>query len=397
VLRYLTAGESHGPALVVVVEGLPAGLAVTVEDVQGELTRRRLGYGRGPRMRFEQDEVTLVGGVRHGRTLGSPVAVEIANTEWERNPEKWQQEMSPRAEDGPTQAPLTQPRPGHADLAGMQKYGFVDSRDVLERASARETAARVAAGTLAKLWLRTLGIEIVSHVVRIGAVAAPAGPPPGPEALDRIDDDEVRCLDPDASAAMVEEIKAAAKEGDSLGGVVEVVAHGVPVGLGSHVHWDRKLDARLAAALMSIQAVKGVEIGDGWDVATRRGSEAHDPITWDDEAGDYRRTSARAGGVEGGMSSGEPIIARVAMKPLASLNRPVLGTVDVLTKEGTVSFKERTDVTAVPAMGVVAETMVALVLADEVARKFGGDTVEETVRNCDAYLAALREGPLGPG
>ncbi len=394
-LRFLTAGESHGRALVVIVEGLPAGLEVTVADIQSELARRRLGYGRGPRMRFEVDDVTLISGVRHGRTLGSPVAVQVTNTEWERNPDKWQKEMSVAAEDGPTQAPLTQPRPGHADLAGMQKYGFVDSRDVLERASARETAARVVAGTLAKLWLATLGIDVLSHVVRMGAAVSPSGPPPTLADLGRIDEDEVRCSDPDASAAMVTEIKEAARDGDSLGGVVEVVAHGVPVGLGSHVHWDRKLDSRLAAALMSIQAVKAVEIGDGWDVAGRRGSAAHDPITWDAAAGDYRRTSAHAGGVEGGMSTGEPVIARVGMKPLASLNRPVLGTVDVLTKTETVSFKERTDVTAVPAMGVVAETMVALTLADEVARKFGGDTVAETRRNRDAYLAALREGPLG--
>ncbi|MGI8938088.1 MAG: chorismate synthase [Iamia sp.] len=394
-MRYLTAGESHGRALVVIVEGLPAGLEVAVADIQSELARRRLGYGRGPRMRFEVDEVTIVSGVRHGRTLGSPVAVEVTNTEWDRNPDKWQKEMSVAAEDGPTQAPLTQPRPGHADLAGMQKYDFVDSRDVLERASARETAARVVAGTLAKLWLTTLGIDVLSHVVRMGAAVAPAGPPPAMADLERIDADEVRCLDPDASAAMVTEIKEAAKDGDSLGGVVEVVAHGVPVGLGSHVHWDRKLDSRLAAALMSIQAVKAVEVGDGWEVAGRRGSAAHDPITWDAEAGDYRRTSFHAGGVEGGMSTGEPLIARVGMKPLASLNRPVLGTVDVLTKEETVSFKERTDVTAVPAMGVVAETMVALTLADEVARKFGGDTVAETRRNLDSYVAALREGPLG--
>lgn len=394
-LRFLTAGESHGRALVVIVEGLPAGLEVTVADIQDELARRRLGYGRGPRMRFEVDEVTLQSGVRHGRTLGSPVAVQVANTEWDRNPDKWQREMSVAAEDGPTRIPLTQPRPGHADLAGMQKYGFVDSRDVLERASARETAARVVAGTLAKLWLATLGVDIVSHVVRIGAVAASPGLPPALADLERIDADEVRCGDPVASAAMVAEIKDAAKEGDSLGGIVEVVAHGVPVGLGSHVHWDRKLDARLAGALMSIQAVKAVEIGDGWDVAGRRGSAAHDPITWDAEAQVYRRTSTRAGGLEGGMTSGEPVIARVAMKPLASLNRPVLGTVDVLTKAETVSFKERTDVTAVPAMGVVAETMVALVLADEVARKFGGDTVAETRRNRDGYLAALRDGPLG--
>ncbi|WCO65172.1 chorismate synthase [Iamia majanohamensis] len=394
-LRFLTAGESHGRALVVIVEGLPAGLEVAVADIQAELARRRLGYGRGPRMRFEVDDVTITSGVRHGRTLGSPVAVEVRNTEWDRNPERWQREMSVAAEDGPTQAPLTQPRPGHADLAGMQKYDFVDSRDVLERASARETAARVVAGTLAKLWLATLDVDVLSHVVRMGAATAPAGPPPTMADLERIDADEVRCLDPDASAAMVTEIKEAARDGDSLGGIVEVVAHGVPVGLGSHVHWDRKLDSRLAAALMSIQAVKGVEIGDGWEVAGLRGSAAHDPISWDAQASDYRRTGARAGGVEGGMSTGEPIIARAAMKPLASLNRPVLGTVDVLTKEETVSFKERTDVTAVPAMGVVAETMVALTLADEVARKFGGDTVAETRRNRDGYLAALREGPLG--
>lgn len=303
--------------------------------------------------------------------------------------------MSVRAEDGPTEQPLTQPRPGHADLAGMQKYGFVDSRDVLERASARETAARVVAGALAKVWLATLDIDVLSHVVRIGSVAAPAGPIPTSADLERIDANEVRCADPGAAADMVTEIKAAAHDGDSLGGVVEVVVHGVPVGLGSHVHWDRKLDGRLAAALMSIQAVKGVEIGDGWEVASRRGSESHDPISWDASAASYRRSSARAGGVEGGISSGEPIIARVAMKPLATLNRPVLGTVDVLTKEETVSFKERTDVTAVPAMGVVAETMTALVLADEAARKFGGDTVEETRRNLDGYLAGLRDGPLG--
>jgi chorismate synthase len=389
VLRFLTAGESHGRALVVVVEGLPAGLAVTVEDIDGELARRRLGYGRGPRMRFEKDAVTLVGGVRHGRTLGSPVAVEIANTEWERDPDKWQKEMSPSADDGPTASPLTQPRPGHADLAGMQKYGFGDARDVLERASARETAARVAAGTLAKLLLRELGVGIVSHVIQIGGVRSKSDERPGPGDLDRVDSSEVRCFDPVAESAMIDEIKAAAKEGDSLGGVVEVLAYGVPVGLGSHVHWDRKLDAELARALMSIQAVKGVEIGEGFEVAGRRGSAAHDPITWDADAGVYRRTSALAGGVEGGISSGEVVVARAAMKPLATLNRPVLGTVDVVTKEETVSFKERTDVTAVPAAGVVAETMVALVLANEATRKFGGDSVAELRANHAAYLASL--------
>jgi chorismate synthase len=385
-LRYLTAGESHGKALVVIVEGLPAGLPVEVGAIQDELARRRLGYGRGPRMRFEQDDVTLVGGVRHGRTLGSPVAIEIGNSEWVKS-DKWHEEMSPAP--GATKQPLTQPRPGHADLPGMQKYGFGDARDVLERASARETAARVAAGTLAKALLSHLDVSVLSHVVQIGAVVAKSSERPLPADLERIDASEVRCADPDAGAAMIDEIKAAAKEGDSLGGVVEVVAHGVPVGLGSHVHWDRKLDALLAQALMSIQAVKGVEIGDGFEVAGRRGSLAHDPIHWDAEAGDYRRASDRAGGVEGGISSGEVVWARVAMKPLASLNRPVLTTVDVETKEETVSFKERTDVTAVPAMGVVAETMMALVLANEAVRKFGGDSLDELVRNRDGYLATL--------
>ena len=382
-LRFLTAGESHGQALVVIVEGLPAGLQVTVEDIGAELSRRRLGYGRGPRMRFEQDEVRLLAGVRHGRTLGSPVAIEIGNTEWP----KWVEEMSPAP--GATKKPLTQPRPGHADLAGMQKYGFDDARDVLERASARETAARSAAGTLAKLLLAELGIAIVSHVVQIGPAQSKASERPGPCDLDRVDESSVRCFDPAAEDAMVSEIEAAAKEGDSLGGVVEVLAYGVPVGLGSHVHWDRKLDSLLAQAIMSIQAVKGVVIGDGVEVAGRRGSVAHDPITWDADAGTYRRESTQAGGIEGGMSTGEVIVVRAYMKPLATLNRPVLKTVDVVTKEETVSFKERTDVTAVPAMGVVAETMVALVLANETLRKFGGDSITEVVRNRDGYVASL--------
>lgn len=385
-LRYLTAGESHGKALVVVVEGLPAGLPITREQVQAELARRRLGYGRGPRMRFEQDELTLLGGVRHGRTLGSPVAIEIANSEWER---KWTEEMSP--EPGETAAPLTQPRPGHADLAGMQKYRFTDARDVLERASARETAARVAAGALAKALLAELDVQVLSHVVQMGPVVAKAVERPTPADLERVDRSEVRCFDPDAEAAMVEEIKATAKEGDSLGGVVEVLGYGVPVGLGSHVHWDRKLDALLAQALMSIQAVKAVELGEGAEVAGRRGSEAHDPISWDADHERYRRDSSLAGGIEGGMSTGELLVARAAMKPLATLNRPTLKTVDTATKEETVSFKERTDVTAVPAMGVVAETMVSLVLASEALRKFGGDSVVELVRNRDAYLADVAD------
>lgn len=388
-LRYLTAGESHGRALVVIVEGLPAGLPVAVEQVQAELARRRLGYGRGPRMRFEQDEVTIIGGVRHGRTLGSPVAIEVGNSEWERDPDKWQREMSVRAEDGPTAAPLTQVRPGHADLAGMQKYGLTDARDILERASARETAARVAAGAVAKALLAELDVDILSHVIQMGGARSKATARPTPADLVAVDESSVRCFDPSAEEAMVEEVKAAAKDGDSLGGIVEVLAYGVPVGLGSHVHWDRKLDALLARALMSIQAVKGVEIGDGFEVAGRRGSEAHDAITWDAEAHAYRRESALAGGVEGGISTGELLVARAAMKPLATLNRPTLKTVDTATKQEAVSFKERTDVTAVPAMGVVAETMVALVLADEATRKFGGDSVAELRRNRDAFLASL--------
>jgi chorismate synthase len=384
-LRFLTAGESHGQGLVVIVEGLPAGLAVTVEDIQSELARRRLGFGRGPRQRFEVDELTLIGGVRHGRTLGSPVAIEIKNTEWFRS-DKWHAEMSPAP--GATEKPLTQVRPGHADLAGMQKYGFTDARDVLERASARETAARVAAGAVAKLLLRELGVDVLSHVVQLGPVRS-TGPRPHIEDLPTIDDSSVRCFDPAAEEEMVAEIKQAAKEGDSLGGVVEVLAYGVPVGLGSHVHWDRKLDALIAQAVMSINAVKAVELGEGFDVAGRRGSAAHDPIRWDAEAESYRRDTTLAGGIEGGMSTGEVLVVRAAMKPLATLNVPVLETVDTATKESTVSFKERTDVTAVPAMGVVAETMLALVLASEAQRKFGGDSVAEFVRNAEAYQKNL--------
>jgi len=386
-LRYLTAGESHGKALVVIVEGLPSGLPVTVEELSAELARRRLGFGRGPRMRFEADEVQLLAGVRHGRTLGSPVAIEISNTEWP----KWEQEMSPHP--GRPGKVLTAPRPGHADLAGMQKYGFDDARDVLERASARETAARVAAGYLAKALVAKLDMSVVSHVVALGGEEAPPGARPRPGDLGQVDASVVRCFDAETENRMVTAIKAAAKEGDSLGGVVEVLAYGVPVGLGSHVHWDRRLDGLLAQALMSIQAVKSVDIGDGADVSSRRGSDAHDAISWDDQEERYRRVTTRAGGIEGGMSTGELIVARVAMKPLATLNRPVLGTVDVVTKEETKSFKERTDVTAVPAMGVVAETMTALVLATEALRKFGGDSLTELVRNYRAYLSALGETP----
>lgn len=386
-LRFLTAGESHGKGLVVIVEGLPAGLPVTAEQIQGELARRRLGFGRGPRMRFEQDELTLLGGVRHGLSLGSPIAIEILNTEWP----KWEEEMSPAP--GRTQKPLTQPRPGHADLPGMQKYGFQDARDVLERASARETAARVAAGAVAKVFLAELGISVLSHVVQIGPVASKSAARPGPADLAVVDESQVRCFDEEAEQAMVTEIKAAAKVGDSLGGVVEVIGYGVPVGLGSHVHWDRRLDGMLAQAMLSIQAVKAVEIGEASDVATRRGSEAHDPIGWDGEAGAYVRETNWSGGIEGGMSNGEPLLARVSMKPLATLNRPVLKTVDVVTKEETVSFKERTDVTAVPAMGVVAETMMALIVAGEALRKFGGDSLDELRRNHQAYLETLAGRP----
>ncbi len=385
-LRFLTAGESHGKALVVIVEGLPAGLPVTAADIQGELSRRRLGYGRGPRQRFEVDEITLVGGVRHGRTLGSPVAIEILNTEWFRS-DKWHKEMDPAP--GKTEQPLTSVRPGHADLTGMQKYGFDDARDVLERASARETAARVAAGALAKLLLSHLGTSILSHVTRMGEAASTAGVRPGPSDLARVDESPVRCFDPVAEVAMIDAIEAAAKDGDSLGGIVEVLAYGVPIGLGSHVHWDRKIDGLIAQSILSIQAVKGVEIGDGFDVAGRRGSEAHDPILWDSTTNSYVRQGTLAGGTEGGMTTGELLVVRAAMKPLATLNRPTLPTVDVVTKESTVSFKERTDVTAVPAMGVVAETMVALVLAQEAQRKFGGDSLNEFVRNAEAFRRGL--------
>ena len=386
-LRYLTAGESHGHALVVILEGVPAGLEITVEQIQAEMGRRRLGYGRGPRQRFESDELTLIGGVRHGRTLGSPVAIEIKNSEWFRS-DKWHDEMSPAP--GATKAPLTQVRPGHADLTGMQKYGFTDARDVLERASARETAARVAAGAVAKQLLRSLDVEILSHVIQMGSVRVPDGAArPTPAELDRVDDNQVRCFDIETSDDMITEIKACAKDGDSLGGVVEVLGFNVPVGLGSHVHWDRKIDAMLARAVMSIQAVKGVEIGDGFEVAGRRGSNAHDPISWDSEHSAYRRGSTLAGGTEGGMTTGELLVVRAAMKPLATLNKPTLETVDTATKESGVSFKERTDVTAVPAMGVVAETMVALTLAAEAQRKFGGDSVDEFVRNAEAFAATL--------
>jgi len=389
VVRWLTAGESHGPALVAILEGVPAGVEVTTADVAGELARRRLGYGRGARMTFERDEVEIIGGIRHGRTLGSPVAIRVGNTEWP----KWQRVMAADPVD-PAElaglarnAPLTRPRPGHADLAGMQKYGHTDARPVLERASARETAARVAVGAVAKALLRQgLGVEIVSHVVELGPVAVKPGTRPVPADAERIDADPLRCLDPDASARMVAEVDAAKKDADTLGGVVEVLAYGVPPGLGTHTQWDRRLDARLAAALCSIQAIKGVEIGDAFTQARVRGSRAHDEIVPTPDG--VRRVTDRAGGLEGGMTTGEPLRIRAAMKPISSLNR-ALSTVDVTTGEPATAINQRSDVCAVPAAAVVAEAMVALVLAEAAMEKFGGDSLPELRRNVAGYLDNL--------
>jgi chorismate synthase len=389
-LRWLTAGESHGPSLVAILEGLPAHVRVTTDDLSDSLARRRLGYGRGARMKFEQDAIRVLGGVRHGETQGGPVAIEVGNTEWP----KWEKVMSADPVD-PVElealarnAPLTRPRPGHADLVGMQKYAFDEARPILERASARETAARVALGRVASNFLeQAVGARIVSHVVSLGGVKAPAGSVPGPDDVERLDADEVRCLDPEASAAMVARIDEAHKDGDTLGGVVEVVVHGLPPGLGSHVHWDRRLDARLAGALMGIQAIKGVEVGDGFELADTPGSQAHDEIVSTDEG--LRRTSGRSGGTEGGMSTGEVLRVRAAMKPIATVPK-ALRTVDVATGEATVAHHQRSDVCAVPAAGIVAEAMVALVLADAVVEKFGGDSVQETRRNAEAYLDTLR-------
>jgi chorismate synthase len=389
-LRWLTAGESHGPSLVAILEGLPAHVRVTSGDIADALARRRLGYGRGARMKFEQDQVTIVGGVRHGETIGGPVAVEVGNTEWP----KWEKVMSADPVDASElealarNAALTRPRPGHADLVGMQKYDFDEARPVLERASARETAARVALGRVASAFLeQAVGARLVSHVVELGGVRAPAGVLPEPDDVARLDADPVRCLDADASKLMVERIDEAHKEGDTLGGVVEVVVHGLPPGLGSHVHWDRRLDARLAGALMGIQAIKGVEVGDGFELAATPGSRAHDEIVPTDQG--IRRTSGRSGGTEGGMTTGDVLRVRAAMKPIATVPR-ALRTVDVATGEEAVAHHQRSDVCAVPAAGVVAEAMVALVLADAVLEKFGGDSVRETRRNAEAYLDTLR-------
>ncbi|GAB3301807.1 chorismate synthase [Epidermidibacterium keratini] len=388
-LRWLTAGESHGPILTAIIEGLPAGVPITTKQIQDELARRRLGYGRGARMKFEQDQVTIAGGVRHGQSLGSPVAIHIANTEWP----KWETVMAADPVDAEVleaqarNAPLTRPRPGHADLAGIQKYGFDDARPVLERASARETAARVALGTVAKAFIREVcGAEVLSHVLEIGTVKAPEDSVPGPGDLERIDASPTRSLDEATTEAMVAEIDDTRKAGDTVGGVVEVVISGLPVGLGSYVHWDRRLDARLAGALMGIQAIKGVEVGDGFETARRRGSAAHDEIEGGDD-GIARRTN-RAGGIEGGMTNGEVLRVRAAMKPISTVPR-ALDTVDIATGEAAVAINQRSDVCAVPAAGVVAEAMVALVVADALVEKFGGDSVAETRRNLEAYVAAL--------
>lgn len=388
-LRWLTAGESHGPALVGVIEGLPAGVPVTTERIDDALARRRLGYGRGARQKFEKDVVSILGGVRHGLSMGGPIALTIGNSEWPR----WETVMSPDPvnpdvlEGQARNAPLTAPRPGHADLAGMQKYDIDDARPILERASARETATRVALGAIAKSFLAEVaGITVLSHVVRIGAVEA-AGVDPAMLDNDRLDADPVRCADGLASAAMVAEIDAAHKDGDTLGGVVEVVARNVPVGLGSHVHWDRRLDARLAAALMGIQAVKGVEVGDGFALAATRGSLAHDEMV--PTGAGIRRLSGRSGGTEGGMSTGELLRVRAAMKPISTIPR-ALRTVDTATGEASTAFNQRSDACAVAALSVIAEAMVALVLADAVLEKFGGDSVQETRRNLVAYQEAMR-------
>ncbi|MEA5647906.1 MAG: chorismate synthase [Cutibacterium granulosum] len=396
-LRYLTAGESHGPALVATIEGLPAQVRITTDDITNELRRRRLGAGRGARMGFETDEVELLGGVRHGRTLGSPVALRIANAEWPR----WRTVMAADPvdpddlSDQARATPLTRPRPGHADLVGMQKYDFDEARPILERASARETAARVGIAAVAKAFLaQSVGVQILSHVVGIGTVHLPEDTSPTPDDLERIDSDPVRCADPHTSAHMVAEIDACHQDGDTLGGVVEVLAHGMPVGLGSHTQWNRRLDARLAAALMSIPAIKAVEVGDGLSLAQMRGSTAHDEIAPAQQASNatrgVRRLSNHCGGIEGGMSTGQVLRVRAAMKPIATVPR-ALRTIDTTTGEPALAHHQRSDVCAVPAAGVIGEAMVALVLADAVLEKFGGDSVAETTRNHEAHLARLAE------
>lgn len=393
VLRWITAGESHGPALVTILEGMVAGVEVTSEDISAQLARRRLGYGRGARMKFEADKVTMVGGVRHGRTMGGPVAIEVANSEWP----KWTTVMSADPVDAAEladlarNAPLTRPRPGHADYSGMLKYGFDDARNVLERASARETAARVAAGTVARNFLRqALGVEVVSHVVAIGAAANTTGITPTAADLAAVDESPVRAFDAEAEAAMIAEIEAAKKDGDTLGGVVEVIVEGLPVGLGSFTSGEQRLDARLAAALMGIQAIKGVEVGDGFETARRRGSLAHDEMRPGPDG--VLRSTNRAGGLEGGMTNGEALRVRAAMKPISTVPR-ALSTVDMASGEEAVAIHQRSDVCAVPAAGVVAETMVALVVAQAVLEKFGGDSLAETVANIGGYLERIGTRP----
>lgn len=393
-LRYLTAGESHGQALIATIEGLPAHIQVGEAEIASNLRRRRLGAGRGARMKFEADEVTLLTGFRHGETLGSPIAIQVGNTEWP----KWEQVMAPGAVDKDVlaslarNAPLTRPRPGHADLAGMQKYDFDEARPILERASARETAARVALGTLAQAFLQqTMGVTVLSHVVELGPVKATRADLPTMADLDAIDADPVRCFDPEASVRMLEEVEACHRDGDTLGGVVEVIAWGLPAGLGSHIQGDRRLDAKLAGALMGIQAIKGVEVGDGFELARTRGSLAHDEIL-----PGIRRASHRSGGTEGGMSTGEVLRVRAAMKPIATVPR-ALRTIDTATGEPAAAHHQRSDVCAVPAAGVVAEAMVALVLAEVALEKFGGDSVAETRRNYENYLADVASRGLEIG
>ena len=387
-LRWITAGESHGPELVAVLDGLPAGVEITTSEVQDALARRRLGYGRGARMKFEQDVVSLSGGVRHGLTQGGPVAITVANTEWP----KWQDVMSadpvdPSKLTGARAETLTRPRPGHADFTGMQKYGFLDSRPVLERASARETAARVALGAVASKFLNALGIELVTHTVGIGPIMSSSLDLPLPSDLETLDANPLRCFDAATSALMVEEVDRCHADGDTLGGVVETLVYGLPPGLGSYVHWDRRLDSQLAGALMGIQAIKGVEVGDGFETARRRGSVAHDEIQRDD-SGIVRRLSDRAGGIEGGMSNGEILRVRAAMKPISTIPK-ALATIDVATGDAAKAHHQRSDVCAVPAAGVVAEAMVALIIANSVLEKFGGDSVKETKRNLDSYLNSI--------
>lgn len=395
-LRWITAGESHGPALVALLDGMVAGVEVTSEEISAQLARRRLGYGRGARMKFEADKVTVVGGVRHGRTMGGPVAIEIANTEWP----KWTTVMAAdpvdpdELADLARNAPLTRPRPGHADYSGMLKYGFDDARNVLERASARETAARVAAGTVARNFLRqAFGVEVVSHVISIGTARTTSEVLPGPGDLERIDASPVRAFDAEAEAAMIAEIEAAKKDGDTLGGVVEVIVAGLPIGLGSFTSGENRLDARLAAALMGIQAIKGVEVGDGFETARRRGSQAHDEMHPGPDG--VLRSTNRAGGLEGGMTNGEALRVRAAMKPISTVPR-ALSTVDMSSGDEAVAIHQRSDVCAVPAAGVVAESMVALVVAQAALEKFGGDSLAETSDNIARYRERLEARPHVP-